>query len=558
MNLTHLTVHHFQGIPSFDGALTPLVLFAGDNAAGKTSLLQAIRFALTGDINRVALKKDYPLVVHEGARKAMVRLSLSAGGTEDTIEATLPAGKHYVTVEPGSAAALALDPPAFMRLKADERRTLLYDLAGDMGDVVELARKRMVEAVIPPPMMDAILPSLRAGFPEAHTQAMQRASEARGAWRGVTGEAYGVQKADGWRPDCPVKAPSAEDRSLVEETLEQSQAALADAHERAGALKASLTDEQRTELEAEAAKLAEFTERIATGNSKIEDWRKRRTELAQIAEQASGVCFECPECEAKLRYSGGQVSVRPEEAPDAGNVSAEILDLGRKIDSGQQQLGMLQASQRKAQAARDRLDAAAPAGDTDDEVRQAIADAQDAVDSTRRTLADYDARDAMVREAADKAKRAAKHHAEAKLWADVAAIMAPDGLPAELLGWALKPVNDALQNGPVGWPIVQLRGDMTLTVGGRPYGLCSESEQWRADLLMAAWLARRSGSYVIVADRMDVLDPASRLPLLDWLDRQGADHGLQAILAATLKGPPALDFATVYWIGGDAVEAQAA
>src|SRR5687768_13049300 len=126
MSLQHLSITAFQGIPSFDGALAPLTLFVGDNGAGKTSLQQALRYALTGEVDRVALKKDYPLLVTEGARKSSVRVIFDTG---EELVATLPTGKHHAPFEPGTPAALALDPPAFMRLPEDDRRTLLYDLA---------------------------------------------------------------------------------------------------------------------------------------------------------------------------------------------------------------------------------------------------------------------------------------------------------------------------------------------------------------------------------------------------------------------------------------------
>ena len=87
MHLAHLSVTHFQGVPSFAGDLAPLTVIAGDNGAGKTSLLQALRYALTGQVGRVKLKKDYPLVVAEGARKATVHVVLSTG---EDITATLP------------------------------------------------------------------------------------------------------------------------------------------------------------------------------------------------------------------------------------------------------------------------------------------------------------------------------------------------------------------------------------------------------------------------------------------------------------------------------------
>ena len=53
MNITQLAVKNFQGLRHADIEITePLLLVSGGNAAGKTSLLDAISMAFTGHPRR--------------------------------------------------------------------------------------------------------------------------------------------------------------------------------------------------------------------------------------------------------------------------------------------------------------------------------------------------------------------------------------------------------------------------------------------------------------------------------------------------------------------------
>ena len=60
MKLTHITAQNYLGARAVDLAITtPIMLIAGKNGAGKSSLQEAIRHAIGGDAARVALKKDF-------------------------------------------------------------------------------------------------------------------------------------------------------------------------------------------------------------------------------------------------------------------------------------------------------------------------------------------------------------------------------------------------------------------------------------------------------------------------------------------------------------------
>ena len=78
---------------------------------------------------------------------------------------------------------------------------------------------------------------------------------------------------------------------------------------------------------------------------------------------------------------------------------------------------------------------------------------------------------------------------------------------------------------------------MEIRAGGRPYGLLSESERWRADAAIAEAIAHRSGLGLLVLDRLDVLDLDGRSRCIRWLAGL-ARRGAQVIVMATLKACP--------------------
>lgn len=142
----------------------------------------------------------------------------------------------------------------------------------------------------------------------------------------------------------------------------------------------------------------------------------------------------------------------------------------------------------------------------------------------------------------DVTKTAAGHFTDAAEWTAIADALAPDGIPAELLATALKPINLAMRDASLktGWRQPTIGADMAITAEGRMYALHSVSEQWRIDAMIAAAIAELSGVKVLLLDGFDVLQLSDRDKLLLWLDglaRAGAIN--TALINATLKALPA-------------------
>lgn len=200
MQLQNLEIDNFLRIGHARIQLgdSPIHLFAGMNEAGKTSLCDAIRFALTGEVGRVAKKTDYKHLIKDGAKQGRVCVALDSGRLERDIRS----GRLTDTSDPciiDPAVQVALDGYHFMEMPETARRELLYELL-EVREDRELIQAKLLGRGCNQAHVGQILPMLRTGMEGAQAAAKRFASEARGAWKALTHETYGAQKAEGWTP----------------------------------------------------------------------------------------------------------------------------------------------------------------------------------------------------------------------------------------------------------------------------------------------------------------------------------------------------------------------
>ena len=198
MKITRLEITNFLRLRRLKVDMKePVIhLFAGHNEAGKTSLQEALRYCLLGETQRISMKRDYKLMITDGAKEGQIKVVLDTGvyardvatakGTADSLEP--PVSLEYL-----------LDATRYGWIDAKKRRAFMFGLLGITINR-ELVKERMLDREIPEPVIDKIMPSLRSGFDAAHEEAKKQATLARGEWAGVTGERYGAEKAKTWTP----------------------------------------------------------------------------------------------------------------------------------------------------------------------------------------------------------------------------------------------------------------------------------------------------------------------------------------------------------------------
>ncbi|HBO3990198.1 TPA: AAA family ATPase [Pseudomonas aeruginosa] len=556
MRITKLEITNFQGLrhAALDVS-APVLLVAGHNGAGKSSLLDAISMAFSGQPRRVSLKKEMDKLVSEGAKKGEAHVTfLDNGGDEQTAWVMLPTGKNAPLTD-SPFLPYVLDASLFASLDAKERRRVLFDLSGASASPAEVG-KRLEAKGLDLKLFEKVKPLLRSGFPAAVEQAKSYASEARGAWKAITGENYGSDKANGWEPEAPPVIVSeeelesaraelratAQDLDEAQQTLGSSKRAHADAQARASRIAAlretaALADRRRNKLATDEANQDEWSEKVMAA------------EAAASGEPAHQP-LTCPHCQGAVDLQAGQLVAHQPPAKVADPEAAKRLEEYRAyLASAQRAVANSQRDLKESE------DAAAQAAALEAETAhapsaEAIANGEQAINELRQARDRQQAKVQSLQEAFNAAaqrqdviKQAAGFHAEVCAWSALADALSPTGIPAEILADAIGPVNELLQrlSGTAGWSPVQISADIDVTFGGRLYGLLSESERWRCDATIALAIATISGLRLALLDRFDVLDIPARtqqaMKLFQSLAAGGEIDTL--IVAGTLKEPMA-------------------
>ncbi|WP_434627544.1 AAA family ATPase [Chromobacterium sp. CV08] len=587
MKISSITIKNFQGLRNAALSFSSrIALIAGDNGAGKSSLRDAIAMALTGTATRVERKKDYGQLVSEGAKNSGVRVDFEDGRHAAV---SLPDGKLAgVSIDNDTALATlpyVLDPALFAAAPADARRALLFALTGcnaNTDEVEKRLKKRGADQV----HIDAILPLVLSGFPAALKDAQARAAEARGAWKGITGEVYGDKKAVDWSVDAQAVQDGAiqqaqQDAQAVQDEIAQCQQQL-------GELRARR--QQQDDRQRQVVKLTEIAAPLERIQTRL---NVDQVELARVRDEVEAITAG-PALRVGLVHDLARaLNLSLTMAIPFGNMSAEqrqhlkaagaaldqyAAEHGSLADDGvppsaedlarlpQLQHSLDMMSRTVANGERDlkiAADAAAqlqalqgsepPAPVSEAEAAALIERINTLQASHKQLVADLAALQDQHREAVGAVQRtqlAAQHHADVQAWTLIADAMAPDGIPGEILADALRPVNDRLFELArlAGWARPIIANDMAISADSRAYGLLSESEKWRVDCVIALALSLMSGLRLVLLDRFDVLSKRGRGELLAMLEALD-DELDSALVFGTLKDRPASDeIMQVCWI----------
>lgn len=558
MRIEGLEVTNVLGIAHLElSDLPPVLLLAGGNASGKSSLCESIRMALTGRVDRVKLKRDYPALVHDGAKKGEIRLIGEGGEIIGAI--TLPKGERVTSAPPGPLAdydflPLVLDVDGFAALSVAERRAALFALAGCSTNR-EAVLAELASAGCDAAKLEVVAPLLRSGFPAACDAAKEQMSQARGAWQQITGETYGSEKAETWAPEVVDLPPRLDERlgelrterDALRVSLEDAIAALA---------RARLLGEQAEGLDVERQRLVEQAESLPRAEKKAEvdrgqlnEWRARLEDLRRQQDQAgNNHPADCPACGARLAIVEGKRLVPADSV--SGNVSPGRR-FAEELATVERTVAMLERTHQNdieavaaARAAQQRLDelrtvepATVDLGALDVEVsdlRYCLSKAEDAVTLAEQQLAYQSG-------AANAQADAFAVHQDIMAWGRIADEFGPEGYPARLVTRALAPINrelKALAN-VAQWAVPALSTEMEITLGGRLFGLLSESEKWRAKALVLLAIAKLSGLKLAILDRLDVIQPSERQNLLGLGVILGDSGQLDTLVTAcTMKAKP--------------------
>lgn len=567
MKITAIKTSNFLGARDVDVKITkPICLFAGKNFSGKSSLQEAVRMALTGESVRVSLKKEYGRMLTEGQTVGYV--VVDHDGHQSAI--TLPNGAHEHTNGSGSLPAVlpyVLDAQRFSILPANDRRAFLFGLTGlrTDGDTV---CGRMLDKGLDPLKVDEIRPHLRAGFDAAYKEAQSRARDAKASWRATTGETYGSVKAATWRANKPehdgnrVKL-AREELAAVTERIENG--AVEIAVMQSAAARQAQESLKVAGLRKSAARFASIEAKLRKDEAELREWQAKVEHEARKGgkQMPAEPTYTCPACSAKLRHdhaNGALVEFTPPPIVYPTSEPGKLAEyqrardlLARSVANDKRDLAAADLAARTLAEIDDAKSDPAPAPEEIDAKKVKLAEARKEQTRLAGVVKTLEADERAAAIADEKTDLARGHHLDVAQWEEIAAALAPNGIPGEILGEALGPINQRLASSALmtEWTQPLVDGDMSITAGGRSYALLSESEKWRVDAMIAEAISHLSGVKLLVLDRADCLDMQGRSDLLYWLSDLAAAGEVQtALVFATLKAMPVQmpDEATAFWI----------
>lgn len=563
MKLEHIQADNFLRLNLLDVPLgdSTFHLFAGNNEAGKSSVQEAIRFALRGETLRVSLKRDYKLMIRDGAKDGSVALKV------DGVNIIRDIGSGDLTSHEDGIALpdflpYLLNSQRFAHQKPADRRNFLLELTKTSVEPDDIA-KRMAAKGVHESCIDGVKPMLRSSLDAAHKHATGERSKMKTMWEGVSGRKYGSKIAEDWKPAPP---DDYDPQALLdgEQEATQIKERIDKLNIEKGRYTAQIDDAEKTlaqieeggafdsdELDRLEGKLEEAFIRLEPLNKQREDINHR---LSNAKEKVPVTCCECG---AKLRvsFTGKTANVEPyvpmeddaiaQEQADLMNTSREIGKLENVVDNIKHQIAKQERLRAIAAADTGKV---LPSQDGLQALRDVLQGINDQIEGERANQQVIDDKlvklrtaATQVRDAKEIEERARKLHRGAVAWDKCVSVLAPDGIPAEILSDALKPVNDRLRNTAnlTGWPQVTIDPAMEVVVDGRRYSLLSESARWRADVAIADAIAHLSGLGLLIVDRMDVLDIPSRGKFMEWMSKV-MDEYETILVFATMKAAPKL------------------
>lgn len=543
---------------------TPITLISGRNRAGKSSLRDGIVQAFTGEHPKVKLKKNYPLMINQNDGNSVGYTYIDYdGGKRACI--TLPNGTHELTDPIPSAMEFLIDPAKFGSITPDERGSFLFNLANLRSDG-EAVNKNLVLRGLNAEKIEAVAPFLKSSFETANKHALDQVKQSRADWKAVTGETYGDKKAEGWKAPMPQMI----DAGLLpqaEEDFVGIDKELAEENQKLGAMKSLVNGEkQRASEIARMRESADKEERIRkkldVDRNSVAEWKIKIEETRKLAmgSKPGSIACACPGCGVELIFTGKALIARGGDLHGDEYAAAKLPEyeetlkmLNNAVSNDERDLAAATAAREQLALMKD--DKAAP-------TLEEIAGIENKITLLKASRANIDAEIKAIKDniekaaqADEKTKKAAAHHINAQEWDKIADALAPDGIPGEMLGAALKPINERIKSSVeiLGFAgNVHITDDMTIMEDNdKLYSFSSKATKLLIDSMIAEAISHVSGIKFMMIDEFDLLDLPSRGAYLKWLITLARAGEIDsALLFGTLKEKPAKlpPEVTAHWI----------
>lgn len=559
-----------------------ITLIAGENARGKSSLAKAMASALTGTTLPGGLKKkDVKSLIRDGAKAA----GISIVGPDGSVTVSYPKAEITTAGTPPSISRMAAGFESLVEMKPEDRASALAatlktaptrdDLVAALADLqifdappveeIDAALKEAGKVADPALTLVQYSDLMRSigmsrinivhwlwwqiecrGWDDTTRKLEAERTELKNRWCGLSGEAFGDKKKDGW-------TPAGWTPDLDEATKDDLEAAVAAAQM---ALETAIAEQavNAAEIERHRAEAA----KLPTAQKSVEEARTAKESADAAMSEAEGALREaekalaglpaagpdhhltCPHCSGAVRYQhdmAGGTLAKAEPIPEATleqrrteREEAEVVRNRRRDEHAKARSELTNAVRALDDADR-ALNAARTAAENVREMEAAAAGKTGSVDdvtAAREGLATATKRLALFRLKTDTDVVTRRINVVNTL-IDIAA---KDGLRQAKLQKVLDTFNEGVLEGyckAAGWKPVKVEADMSVTLDGRSYdqlgGLGPQitSDQFKIRAVLQVALTKLSGESMVILDAADVLVGDSRNGLYRLIQDAGID-----------------------------------
>lgn len=499
-------IKNYRGIKSAEFDTSKITAFFGDNGAGKSSIVGALRAVLSGEALKSTglTKKDAYQLVNRSANGGE---SVAAAYVGDAfLETTWPDCTHKAEgVVKISNIGLGLKDP--LDISQKEKDKFFCDLLNAIPSKDELYEE--VRHIVPEDRFESIWNDIIANNWDTmsehyHNQAKQK----KGAWKHITGEVWGSAKATNWLP--PNWTPNLETASKV-----QLQTAIAAAQEELESVAASnaIDDHKLSQLTALSEKEDLFERQLKDLETELENTigeldsaRKKMISIEMEIQKTSDsvdTVAHCPSCNVCLKMVDGKlehsIELTPDEVEDNRKNLAKLNvqhGKGKAYVDGKERT--IQRLEQQINSQRDKIQNAKEATEQVSEYKKTanqglINKAREGLRIANENLAAWE-----KRSDAEKTSKAVNYYIE------MSQTLSSSGLRKKILSSKIRDLNAQIEKS-FPWEI-KIDDALNFKFNGRPSAICCESEKWRISVVVQCLIATIQGDPIVIIDRADVLD----------------------------------------------------
>jgi len=523
-----MKIRNFRRIREINMDVGGIMLVAGHNEQGKSSLIQAFAACLMQEpmVMSGLHKKDAKMLIN-GGKRAVVSL-----GDKDKVgvSVTWPDCQVGVTGNPFKASHIATGMTKFTRMSVKERSDLLIETLSVMPserdfkmDIADSARNANI--AVDAAWLNLVWEEVQEhGYDIVSQRRADHARDLKREWTGVTSEVWGHLKAEKWLTENADKELSKTDIEALRQSIAFKKTRLVAREKRRW-----LAEHTKEEMEERFALHSIATTELLALNKKLHDDRAAlqlmRDKHAALKSDMALAGASCPHCEKPLYVREGKI-LRLDQSYDVEALAKEAEELiaqGKKLSKAIEVLEKDIATQQllieEAEKARLWLDE-----------HEKLSDASDIITEEDIAAMEWKLRAAIAYDAAH------DFHLMIMQSVHIAAELAPNGIRLRHLQKRLNAFNEGLKDYSkvLGMEAVHIEDDMSVWRGRLPYMFLSSAAQFLTDFVIQIAIAGVDGSDMILVDGADILQaPGRRTAIIQSL----INTGVPCVITMSLNTP---------------------